>query len=331
MNEDFNVRWSIFLNLFKEANESISAEAQQKIHYREDDKSIEMFFLFRGIHYRCKLSKDDIKEIIGEQNEEPIEAFKYMHLSLGIEVEADAEVLEVEPSIPGANPIEVQDAPKRIIKEMSDEELLRIGQTLSIDWEKYDFAQFKMGMVVELEHGVENPQTNVTNSDPLTTAKIVLAHLNEMPDYYTKLRVMEQKKLDVAIKKYITIEKKMGEEALESVRDYIREHITASMEFLIRGILRKLRKEKHRIPDDPEMVVRTELNRVQNEETLDYAKEHDLKLEWVTFKRSCPLCAQMDGKIVEAGKNFKHPETGETLKNPPLHCNCRCSLVERED
>jgi SPP1 gp7 family putative phage head morphogenesis protein len=186
-------------------------------------------------------------------------------------------------------------------------------------------------MVVELEHGVENPQTNVTNSDPLTTAKIVLAHLNEMPDYYTKLRVMEQKKLDVAIKKYITIEKKMGEEALESVRDYIREHITASMEFLIRGILRKLRKEKHRIPDDPEMVVRTELNRVQNEETLDYAKEHDLKLEWVTFKRSCPLCAQMDGKIVEAGKNFKHPETGETLKNPPLHCNCRCSLVERED
>ena len=44
---------------------------------------------------------------------------------------------------------------------------------------------------VELEHGLVDPHTNVTNDDPLTTAKIALAHLNEFPDYYTRLEKME--------------------------------------------------------------------------------------------------------------------------------------------
>ena len=48
-----------------------------------------------------------------------------------------------------------------------------------------------MGMDVELEHGTVDPNTNVTNDDPLTTAKIALAHLNEFPDYYTRLEKME--------------------------------------------------------------------------------------------------------------------------------------------
>ena len=46
-------------------------------------------------------------------------------------------------------------------------------------------------MDVELEHGNVNPLTNVTNNDPLATAKIALAHLNEYPDYYTRLDKME--------------------------------------------------------------------------------------------------------------------------------------------
>ena len=48
-----------------------------------------------------------------------------------------------------------------------------------------------MGMDVELEHGTENSLTNVTNDDPLLTGKIALAHLNEFPDYYTRLDEME--------------------------------------------------------------------------------------------------------------------------------------------
>ena len=39
---------------------------------------------------------------------------------------------------------------------------------------------------IELEHGSINPNTNVTNDDPILTAKIALAHLNEYPDYYNE-------------------------------------------------------------------------------------------------------------------------------------------------
>jgi len=47
-------------------------------------------------------------------------------------------------------------------------------------------------MDVELEHGRRDPRTDVTNDDPVVTGKIALAHLNEFPDYYTRLGQMEE-------------------------------------------------------------------------------------------------------------------------------------------
>lgn len=67
-----------------------------------------------------------------------------------------------------------------------------IGESLGLDWSRFDVEQFRMGMNVELEHGVVDSHTNVTNDDPLTTGKIALAHLNEFPDYYTRLYEMEE-------------------------------------------------------------------------------------------------------------------------------------------
>jgi len=46
-------------------------------------------------------------------------------------------------------------------------------------------------MDVELEHGLHDAATNVTDDDAVTTGKIALAHLNEFPDYYTRLAQME--------------------------------------------------------------------------------------------------------------------------------------------
>ena len=74
----------------------------------------------------------------------------------------------------------------------SAEEANKIGNTLGIKWDKFDIEQFRKGMDVELEHGTIDPTTNVTNDDPLTTGKIALAHLNEFPDYYTRLDKMEK-------------------------------------------------------------------------------------------------------------------------------------------
>ena len=68
----------------------------------------------------------------------------------------------------------------------------QIGDALGIDWNKYEVEQFRMGLEVELEHGTRDPKTNVTNDDPLLTGKIASAHLNEFPDYYTRLAKMEE-------------------------------------------------------------------------------------------------------------------------------------------
>jgi hypothetical protein len=66
-----------------------------------------------------------------------------------------------------------------------------IGKQLGIDWTKFDVEQFRLGMDVELEHGKVDSHTNVTDDDPLKTGKIALAHLNEFPDYYTRLMKLE--------------------------------------------------------------------------------------------------------------------------------------------
>lgn len=77
-------------------------------------------------------------------------------------------------------------------KVFTAEEAKEIGEKLAIDWSKFDVEQFRMGLDVELEHGTVNPNTNVTNDDPILTGKIALAHLNEFPDYYTRLYEMEK-------------------------------------------------------------------------------------------------------------------------------------------
>lgn len=67
-----------------------------------------------------------------------------------------------------------------------------IGGKLGIDWSHFDVEQFRMGLDVELEHGLVAPSTNVTDDDPILTGKIALAHLNEFADYYTRLEKMER-------------------------------------------------------------------------------------------------------------------------------------------
>lgn len=67
-----------------------------------------------------------------------------------------------------------------------------IGDQLGVDWTRIDVEQFRMGLGVELEHGLRDPSTDVTGNDPIVTGKIALAHLNEISDYYTRLAKMER-------------------------------------------------------------------------------------------------------------------------------------------
>ncbi len=77
--------------------------------------------------------------------------------------------------------------------KFSADEARDAGEKIGIDWlsSPFDVEEFRSGMNVELEHGTQDPATDVTGDDVIVTAKIALAHLNEFPDYYTRLEKME--------------------------------------------------------------------------------------------------------------------------------------------
>lgn len=76
--------------------------------------------------------------------------------------------------------------------QFSTDEARQIGDDLGITWQQFDVEQFRMGLNVEMEHGSRDPETNVTNDDPMLTGKIAWAHLKEFSDYYTRLVELEE-------------------------------------------------------------------------------------------------------------------------------------------
>lgn len=69
------------------------------------------------------------------------------------------------------------------------------AEILGIKFDKFSIEEFADGINIELEHGLVDKNTNVTNNDLIKTAKIALAHLNEFPNYYNfeyGLRVFEE-------------------------------------------------------------------------------------------------------------------------------------------
>ena len=56
-------------------------------------------------------------------------------------------------------------------RRTSTEEAKRVGDTIGVDWDRFDLEQFRTGMDVEYEHGSHDPQTNVTHDDPIVTGE----------------------------------------------------------------------------------------------------------------------------------------------------------------
>lgn len=66
------------------------------------------------------------------------------------------------------------------------EDAIYAGEVLNIKFDKFSLEDFLVGINIELEHGLIDPNTNVTDNDLIKTAKIALAHLNEFSNYYNK-------------------------------------------------------------------------------------------------------------------------------------------------
>lgn len=70
--------------------------------------------------------------------------------------------------------------------EITDELVDQVAKDLGVDFEKVNREEFKKGLEVEQEH------IEVLGGEMDKVGRVVLDHLNEFPDYYTRLIAMEQ-------------------------------------------------------------------------------------------------------------------------------------------
>ena len=87
--------------------------------------------------------------------------------------------------------LKIRDWTKMKIPRITMNEARSILQHVNADKMKISIEDFKIGLEVELEHGLMFKQYNVTNNHPILTGKIVMAHFMEMLDYYKRLDVAE--------------------------------------------------------------------------------------------------------------------------------------------
>ena len=87
-------------------------------------------------------------------------------------------------------------------KPVSGEQARKIGESIGVDFDKYDLEEFRMGLEVEQEHGEHDDSTGVTEGSWRIVGQIAWAHIKEIDDYYTRLKQMEVgAKKDTEIKK----------------------------------------------------------------------------------------------------------------------------------
>jgi len=114
----------------------------------------------------------------------------------GIETEDEENDDERDETEDNDNGVEVEEEDEGEEDEdivVSPEEAQQLGEEIGINWEEVKFTPEALaeGIVHELEHGSKDKETNITDDDPVITAKIAWAHLKEDPEYYTKLNKME--------------------------------------------------------------------------------------------------------------------------------------------
>ena len=87
--------------------------------------------------------------------------------------------------------IELSDWSKKTDPIVSEEEASTILNIVNTKSMEIPLEDFRKGLEVELEHGTRFEDANVTNNHPILTGKIVIAHLKETMDYYSRIDVAE--------------------------------------------------------------------------------------------------------------------------------------------
>jgi hypothetical protein len=72
-------------------------------------------------------------------------------------------------------------------KQISTDEAKRIGESLHVDWEQVDLEDFRQGLMGKQKKEAIDPETGLTYDGVLLAGKVVQTHLEEFPDYFTRL------------------------------------------------------------------------------------------------------------------------------------------------
>ena len=78
-------------------------------------------------------------------------------------------------------------------KTWTEEEIRNIANVAGLDISMYDMDELILGMSVQVEHGSEAGDANITNDDPVQTLKIAIAHLKELGKYYSDVLIPAQR------------------------------------------------------------------------------------------------------------------------------------------
>ena len=76
-------------------------------------------------------------------------------------------------------------------KQISSDEARRIGDAMHIDWDQVGLEQFRQGLMGNHEQEAIDPETGLTYDGVLLSGKLVLAHMQEFPDYFTRLEKLK--------------------------------------------------------------------------------------------------------------------------------------------
>ncbi len=89
------------------------------------------------------------------------------------------------------NELEIRDWTTLSEPRVTDEEAEKVLAEVNPGNLPVSLDDFRIGLEVELEHGVVYSDSNVTNNHPVLTGMIVMAHFQETLDYYQRLDVAE--------------------------------------------------------------------------------------------------------------------------------------------
>jgi len=84
---------------------------------------------------------------------------------------------------------------------VSKEQAMEIGRKVGLNWHKIDPEQFRMGLEIEQEHTGLKGGNTIVAKNMVDVGKVTLAHLLEIPDYYTRLKRMEDEAKKDILKK----------------------------------------------------------------------------------------------------------------------------------